>query len=85
MGSIPMKQDELDFSDVQGLVRFGYGKMTRSSYALLRVKDPAAARQVVADGAGHERGHDESASFRRAPGCIHRARPGGDRHAGICH
>ena len=43
------------------------------------------ARAVVAGGAGHERGHDESASFHRAPGCIHRARPGGDRRAGICH
>ncbi|MGB8342024.1 MAG: hypothetical protein WCE51_10580 [Chthoniobacterales bacterium] len=40
-----MKQDQLDFSDVQGLVRFGYGKMTEASYALLRIRDPAAARQ----------------------------------------
>jgi hypothetical protein len=35
---------EVDFADVQGLVRFGYKDMTRASYALLRVKDPAAAR-----------------------------------------
>ena len=33
-----------DYADVQGLVRFGYKKMTRASYALLRVKDPAMAR-----------------------------------------
>ena len=45
MGRTPMKQDQLDFSDVQGLVRFGYGKMTEASYALLRIRDPAAARQ----------------------------------------
>jgi deferrochelatase/peroxidase EfeB len=39
-----MKEREIDYSDVQGLVRFGYGKMKEASYALLRVKDAAAAR-----------------------------------------
>lgn len=34
---------EIDYADVQGLVRFGYKKMTRASYALLRVKDAATA------------------------------------------
>lgn len=44
MGCPSMTQSEFDYSDVQGLVRFGYGKMTAASYALLRVKDAAAAR-----------------------------------------
>jgi Dyp-type peroxidase family len=35
---------EVDYADVQGLVRFGYKRMSKASYALLRVKDPAAAR-----------------------------------------
>src|SRR3979411_2536035 len=35
---------EVDYSDVQGLVRFGYGKMKEASYAHLRVKDVTAAR-----------------------------------------
>ncbi len=35
---------EMDYTDVQGLVRFGYKKMTKASYALLRVKDVSAAR-----------------------------------------
>jgi Dyp-type peroxidase family len=35
---------EFDYTDVQGLVRFGYKKMTKASYALLRVKDAALAR-----------------------------------------
>jgi deferrochelatase/peroxidase EfeB len=39
-----MKQSEVDYDDVQGLVRFGYGKLKGASYALLRVRDPAAAR-----------------------------------------
>ncbi|MEY2490598.1 MAG: hypothetical protein QOC70_2540 [Verrucomicrobiota bacterium] len=39
-----MKQSEVDYVDVQGLVRFGYGKMKGASYALLRVRDAAAAR-----------------------------------------
>jgi len=44
MGRPLMKQNELDYADVQGLVRFGYGKMKGASYALLRVKDATAAR-----------------------------------------
>ena len=39
-----MTQGEVDYSDVQGLVRFGYNRMTEASYFLLRVKDVAAAR-----------------------------------------
>lgn len=39
-----MSKSEIDFADVQGLVRFGYGKMKGASYALLRVKDASAAR-----------------------------------------
>jgi hypothetical protein len=39
-----MKRNEVDYNDVQGLVRFGYGKMTEASYALLRVKNAGAAR-----------------------------------------
>ncbi|HEX3443347.1 MAG TPA: hypothetical protein VHS80_01415 [Chthoniobacterales bacterium] len=35
---------DFDYADVQGLVRFGYKKMTMASYALVRVKDPATAR-----------------------------------------
>jgi hypothetical protein len=35
---------EVDYADVQGLVRFGYGHMTRASYALVKVKNVAAAK-----------------------------------------
>jgi Dyp-type peroxidase family len=35
---------DVDYADVQGLVRFGFGKMKEAAYAHLRVKDPAAAR-----------------------------------------
>ena len=35
---------ELDFDDVQGLVRFAFGKMHRAYFYLLRVKDVGAAR-----------------------------------------
>jgi deferrochelatase/peroxidase EfeB len=38
-----MNNTAVDFSDVQGLVRFGYGKMRGASYALLRVKNPGPA------------------------------------------
>ena len=39
-----MKPSAVDFSDLQGLVRFGYAKMNEASYVHLRVKDSAAAR-----------------------------------------
>ena len=35
---------EVDYADVQGLVRFGYGQMTNASYALVRVKNTDAAK-----------------------------------------
>jgi deferrochelatase/peroxidase EfeB len=35
---------EVDYADVQGLVRFGYGHLTSASYALVRVKNKAAAQ-----------------------------------------
>jgi hypothetical protein len=38
-----MMQSEVDYHDVQGLVRFGFKHMTEASYALLRVKNVAAA------------------------------------------
>jgi Dyp-type peroxidase family len=36
--------NEVDYADVQGLVRFGYKRMTKASYALVRVKNSTAAR-----------------------------------------
>ena len=39
-----MTAGPIDYSDVQGLVRFGYKRMTEASYVLARVKDAAAAR-----------------------------------------
>src|SRR6266567_553409 len=44
MGRAPMTRADVDYSDVQGLVRFGYGKMTEAVYILVRVKNSAAAR-----------------------------------------
>lgn len=39
-----MIKTPVDYRDVQGLVRFGYGKMTGAAYALAQVKNAAAAR-----------------------------------------
>ena len=44
MAGASMTRSEPDYSDVQGLVRYGYGKMTEASFVLLRVKDVRAAR-----------------------------------------
>jgi deferrochelatase/peroxidase EfeB len=35
---------QVDYADVQGLLRFGYGHMTSASYALVRVKSATAAK-----------------------------------------
>src|SRR5262245_57568553 len=34
----------VDYADIQGLVRFGFGAMTEACYFLLHIKDAAAAR-----------------------------------------
>jgi deferrochelatase/peroxidase EfeB len=44
MGGAAMSTSTVDFSDVQGIVRFGYRKMTQAAYVLVRVKNAAAAR-----------------------------------------
>src|SRR5881394_1785218 len=38
---------QVDYADVQGLVRFGYGHMTSASYALVRVKNADAAKAWI--------------------------------------
>jgi deferrochelatase/peroxidase EfeB len=35
---------DVDYRDIQGIVRFGYGKMTEAVYLLARIRDAAAAR-----------------------------------------
>ncbi len=39
-----MPSDAVDVSDVQGLVRFGFGHLTEACYLLLRIRDAASAR-----------------------------------------
>lgn len=44
MGGAPVTRNDVDYRDVQGLVRFGHGRMTEASYVLVRVKDVESAR-----------------------------------------
>ncbi len=44
MAGPAMTYSLVDYADVQGLMRFGYGRMTSASYALVRVKNVAAAK-----------------------------------------
>jgi deferrochelatase/peroxidase EfeB len=44
MAGPAMTYSLVDYADVQGLVRFGYGRMTSASYALVHVKNVAAAK-----------------------------------------
>ena len=43
-----MPPSAIDFSDVQGLVRFGYGDLTEACFLLLYIDKPAAARAWLA-------------------------------------
>jgi deferrochelatase/peroxidase EfeB len=43
-----MNVNPVDYSDVQGLVRFGYARMTEACYLLVNVRQTAAARQWLA-------------------------------------
>ena len=44
MGRTSRKQTAVDYADLQGLVRFGFGNMVEASYALLQIRNAAAAR-----------------------------------------
>jgi Dyp-type peroxidase family len=44
MAGPAMTYSMVDYGDVQGLVSFGYGRMTSASYALVRVKNKSAAK-----------------------------------------
>ena len=44
MGRAAVIRAEVDYADVQGIVRFGYGKMTEAAYVLANVKNASAAR-----------------------------------------
>ncbi|MCU1324432.1 MAG: hypothetical protein JWM43_4081 [Acidobacteriaceae bacterium] len=43
-----MPSSEVDFRDVQGIVRFGYGPLKEACFLLLRIRDAGAARQWLA-------------------------------------
>lgn len=43
-----MPVNQLDFDDVQGLVRFGFGGMHRACFYIVRIKEVAAARSWLA-------------------------------------
>ncbi len=42
------KPSPVDYADIQGLVRFGYGELTEASFLLLRIRDAASARSWLA-------------------------------------
>lgn len=52
MGGAFLREEKMpssvDYTDVQGLVRFGYAKMTEACYFLLKIADPQAARRWLA-------------------------------------
>src|SRR5262245_30252890 len=44
MGGPPMTPLPVDYADIQGLVRFGHGKLKQGLYAVLRIKSAEDAR-----------------------------------------
>lgn len=54
-----MNANTVDFREIQGIVRFGYGRLTEAVFLLLNIRDAAAARQwlasaPVSDAVAHE-------------------------------
>lgn len=43
-----MSANPVDYSDIQGLVRFGYGALTQASFLLLEIRDPRSAAAWLA-------------------------------------
>ena len=43
-----MSAAAVDFNDIQGIVRFGYNRLTEASFLLLKIRDAAAARSWLA-------------------------------------
>ena len=39
-----MSAPDIDYDDIQGLVRYGYGRLTEACFFLLAIEDRAAAR-----------------------------------------
>jgi hypothetical protein len=68
---------EINYSDVQGLVRFGYGWMKEAIYLLMRVKDVAAARSWLLSCTDHERRQVAFFALHRNAGRLYGARPQG--------
>ena len=56
----------IDFADMQGLLRFGHGKLKAAEFLLLEVADAAAARAWLRRGAGDDRGDTSTAPPRTA-------------------
>ncbi len=44
----PMPATPIDYSDVQALVRYGYGGLTEACFLLLKIENPSAARSWLA-------------------------------------
>ena len=55
----------VEFDDIQGIVRFGYGQLTAAAFLLLRIADAAAAHAMARAGAGHQRRQPTTAARRR--------------------
>ncbi len=71
--------ERVDYSDVQGLVRFGYGKMTEASYALLRIRNAAPRARGCASAPITSAVAMNPPPIDRAAGRIYRRWPGESR------
>ena len=43
MAVISANASAVDFSDIQGIVRFGYGQLKEATFLLLKIRDAGAA------------------------------------------
>ncbi len=79
MGGAPVTRSEVDYADVQGIVRFGYRRMTRRPTRSLRVKNAEAARAWLRSAPITSAVTRRPAAADRAAGRVHGRRPRGAR------
>ena len=75
MAGPAMTYSMVDYADVQGLVRFGYGRMTSASYATRARERRGCGESLVARGSGHECGGTEATADHGPADRVHGTRP----------
>ena len=74
MGGKVRNTSAVDYSDIQGLVRFGYGALSEACFLLLNIRDARGCTVMADERASLYGGGIEPATGDGSPGGIHAGR-----------